>query len=67
MLNIMPQTMAGKKLLKTLIFGNLVEMPAEITATTTRHIKPAPISSRRPDYRHKVIYCAAHVMKGRIS
>ena len=29
-LNLMPKSMAGKKLLKRLVFGDLVEMPAEI-------------------------------------
>ncbi len=57
MLGVMPKTTTGKKWLKRIVFGGLVEMPAEITAETSQYIEPAKISSSRPDAEHKVIYC----------
>jgi SAM-dependent methyltransferase len=56
---LMPKTMAGKKLLKRLVFGRLQQMPAEITAEMYPYTPPDSIESRHPDLRHKVIYCAA--------
>jgi len=58
-LDLMPKSMAGKKLLKRLVFGNLVAMPAEIDENTAEYVEPNPIASDSPDTRHKVIYCAA--------
>ena len=58
-LGLMPKSMAGKKLLKRLVFGNLVKMPAEIDENTSQYIEPNRIASDTPDTRHKVIYCAA--------
>ncbi len=63
MLNIMPKTTAGKKWLKRIVFGGLVEMPAEITTETSQYIEPARISSSKPDTEHKVIYCVANLIK----
>jgi len=51
--------MAGKKLLKRLVFGELLPMLAEIKENTALRILPAMISSERPDRVHKVIYLAA--------
>lgn len=59
MLGIMPKTTGGKKWLKRIVFGGLVEMPAEITAETSQYIELDRISSSRPDTEYKVIYCAA--------
>jgi len=58
-LNLVPRTMAGKELLKRIVFGRLVEMPAEIRAGMTAYAKPSPLPIDRPDRAHKVIYCAA--------
>jgi hypothetical protein len=58
-LNLMPKSMAGKKLLKRLVFGNLVKMPAEITAETAAAVAPAVLPAGQPDRGHKVVYCAA--------
>ena len=63
MLKIMPKTTGGKKWLKRIVFGRLVEMPAEITGTTAQYVEPSPIRSSLPDTRHKVIYCAASLGK----
>lgn len=56
---LMPRSMAGKKLLKRLVFGALVTMPAEITAGMVPYHPPAPLPAGEPDLRHKVILCAA--------
>lgn len=58
-LGLMPKSMAGKKILKRLVFGDMVTMPAEITPETSAYIPPAPITTERPDGLHKVIYCEA--------
>ena len=59
MLGIMPKTTGGKKWLKRIVFGGLVEMPAEITTETSQYVEPARIPSSQPDTEHKVIYCVA--------
>ena len=56
---IMPKSMAGKKLLKRLVFGGLVKMPAEITASMVPYQPPARLTVGEPDRHHKVILCAA--------
>ncbi len=58
-LGLMPKSMNGKKVLKRLVFGRLVTMPAEITASTAEHISPTPLPAGGPDRRHKVLLCAA--------
>lgn len=62
-LGLMPKTMAGKKLLKRLVFGQMVPMPAEITAQSAAYTAPEPISADTPNQTHKVIYCAARSTK----
>ena len=59
MLGLMPKTTSGKKWLKRIVFGGLVEMPKEIAAETSQYVEPARIPSSQPDAEHKVIYCAA--------
>lgn len=58
-LGLMPRSMAGKKLLKRVVFGKLLSMPAEISRNTAPYIPPATIPSGKPDRVHKVIYLAA--------
>ena len=60
---LIPKTMHGKKLLKRLVFGGLVKMPAEISEEMAAYQEPTPIDLLRPDRVHKVIYCAATVQK----
>lgn len=60
-LGLIPKTMAGKKLLKRLVFGALVPMPAEIDGTMAEPEAPIPIPSDRPDRSHKVLYCAGRL------
>jgi SAM-dependent methyltransferase len=70
-LDIMPKSMAGKKFFKKIVFGGLVEMPAEIGPPIPEK-KPEAIQSKRAVYvapdkisatdknsRYKVIYCVA--------
>jgi hypothetical protein len=58
-LNLIPQTMAGKRLLKRLVFGAPAIMPAAIAEGMADYRPPEPIPADRPDTVHKVIYCAA--------
>lgn len=73
-LNLIPKTMAGKKLLKRIVFGDLVKMPAEIgppispytqskddgaNSNRSVFVEPDKIFPNKADTRHKVIYCAA--------
>lgn len=60
--NLMPKTMAGKKLLKRLVFGQLVTMPAEIGAPGPAYIPPVRLPAGRPDREHKVLYLAASLV-----
>lgn len=61
-LNIIPKTMSGKKLLKKIVFGNLVRMPNEVTSLDCEKCKP--IDRLVDDVsNHKVIYCAATLKK----
>jgi hypothetical protein len=58
-LNLIPQTMAGKRLLKRLVFGAPALMPASITDGMADYTPPARIPADTADTVHKVIYCAA--------
>ena len=58
-MNIMPKTMMGKKILKRIMFGKLVSMPAEITGGDYDYISPVEIDGDWEDRQHKVIYCCA--------
>ena len=60
-LGLIPKTTSGKKLLKRLVFGGLVKMPAEIRADTCSHASPRPLDPGAPDIGHKVIFCAARL------
>jgi SAM-dependent methyltransferase len=57
--HLVPGSMQGKKLLKKLVFGEMVSMPAEINASTAKYVKPSQLITDTADKRHKVIYCAA--------
>jgi len=58
-LGLIPKSMAGKKLLKRLVFGRLVKMPPEVTGDTAPQVPPTSLLKSQPDTGHKVIYCAA--------
>ena len=57
--NLIPKTMAGKRILKRLVFGAGVAMPESITDGMARYGPPVPIPPDVPDRRHKIIYCVA--------
>jgi SAM-dependent methyltransferase len=59
-LGLIPKTMSAKKLLKRIVFGKLVRMPAEIGSSTGAWNIPTPLAPDRPDMSHKVLFCAAH-------
>jgi ubiquinone/menaquinone biosynthesis C-methylase UbiE len=56
---LMPRTAKGKLWLKRLIFGNLVEMPAELTLQAGDIVVPTPLPNNEADHTHKVLYCCA--------
>lgn len=57
--NLMPKTMAGKLLLKRLVFGRMTRMPDSVAAGMVAYQPPEPIAADAVDHDHKVIYCAA--------
>lgn len=59
-LGLIPKSMAGKRLLKRLVFGSLTYFPAEIEdSMLPSQLQLARLDSSQPDRRHKVILCAA--------
>jgi hypothetical protein len=51
--------MSGKRLLKRLVFGSPLAMPAELAAAADGPAPPQRLSGERPDREHKVLYLAA--------
>jgi len=58
-MDLMPKTMAGKKIFKRLVFGKLVALPPELTEEMGPSQHPRPIASNRKDTSHKVIFALA--------
>ena len=58
-LGLIPKSMKAKKLLKRLVFGRLVPMPAEISSRTAPMVSPLQLDPAKPDSDFKVILCAA--------
>lgn len=56
---LMPKTMRGKQLLKRLIFGKPVLMPAEITPDLSVRETLTPLQAGQPCLTHKIIYSVA--------
>jgi SAM-dependent methyltransferase len=59
MLNLIPKTMAGKRVLKRLVFGRATQMPNAIADGMAAYTEPVLIPDNAPDRLHKIIYCAA--------
>jgi ubiquinone/menaquinone biosynthesis C-methylase UbiE len=57
-LRLIPDTMAGKKYLKRIFFGKLVNLPAELSQNYQNH-SPRVIDPSRIDVNHKVIFAVA--------
>lgn len=55
---LMPRTMAGKKMLKRIVFGKLTPMPFEITGEECEYSPPVKLEDKGDD-AYKVIYCSA--------
>lgn len=64
-LHLIPKTMQGKVVLKRIVFGDLVVIPAKLSRETIDPVVPTPIPNDAPDLRHKVIFCAANLHKER--
>lgn len=66
-LGLMPKTMAGKKLLKRLVFGSMVPFPRELApaAAASADFRAAftPLQTGVADLSHKVLLCAAHKVR----
>jgi SAM-dependent methyltransferase len=61
-LGLIPKTMAGKRLLKRLVFGKMTLFPAEIAwEMIPSKLDLAELDASVPDKRHKVILCAARI------
>ena len=58
-LKLIPKSMSGKRLLKRLVFGQLVRMPAEITGESSMIVAPTALPATEPSLDFKVIFCAA--------
>lgn len=58
---LIPKTMSGKKLLKRLVFGGLVPMPAELAEDEAFSQLPRVLAPDQTDTCHKVILVAAHL------
>lgn len=61
-LGLMPKSMAGKRLLKRLVFGAMNTFPAEIDETMLPEFHLTPLAADQPDRCHKVILCAARAV-----
>lgn len=57
-LGLVPKTMEGKKILKRLIFGELVTMPVEIKGDMIEYSQPDPIGEEVLTTEYMVIYCS---------
>ena len=62
-MGVMPKTMAGKKLLKRIVFGKLVTMPFELVGNEFEYLHAKQLIKGIVNYDHKVIYCSASLKK----
>lgn len=60
-LRLMPTTMRGKKFLKRIVFGQLLEMPFDVTRAEQRPQPLKGIPDNLTDHKHKVIFCVARL------
>jgi len=56
---LIPKTMSGKKILKRIVFGELVTMPNELPAEKNIRKNFPKLQSNKQDTEHKIIFCAA--------
>lgn len=58
-LNLIPNTMQARILLKKLVFGNLTPLPAELRDADARYPAPVPLRPDAPDRLHQLLLCEA--------
>ena len=58
-LNLIPKSMASKRILKRIIFGEMVQMPTQIVPQKKDWINPDPLPLDQLALEHKVIFCEA--------
>ena len=58
-LGLMPRSMAGKRMLKRLVFGKMDVFPAELSESMMPRLRLTALKPGVPDRAHKVILCAA--------
>jgi SAM-dependent methyltransferase len=58
-MGIIPKSMTAKRLLKRLVFGRMIPMPAEISEGTAPKLAPTRLPNGQKDSAHKVILCRA--------
>jgi SAM-dependent methyltransferase len=63
-LNLIPKSMAAKENLKKLFFGDMTDMPADVSKVPFAYTKPTNLTAGCADRLHKVIYCAATRERG---
>ena len=57
-LNLIPDSMQARLLLKRIVFGKLSAMPRDIRGKARPETKPLPIPADKPDTTHQVVLCA---------
>lgn len=58
-MRLIPRSMKGKRFLKRLVFGRLVEMPKELDICNANYIEPVAIPNDASNFTHQVLYCVA--------
>jgi len=58
-LNLMPNTMRGKELLKRVFYGTMIELPRDLRANPTQYFPPKQISGDCVDTVHTAIFAVA--------
>jgi SAM-dependent methyltransferase len=56
---LMPTGKRTKAIVKRIVFGKMMPLPAEITPGMKTGAPPVPLVAGQPDVAHKVIFCAA--------
>ena len=60
-LHLMPKTMAGKRVLKRLFLGSLVDFPGEIREGMAAYSEPAPLAAAPDRSEVKVLYAVGRL------
>ncbi len=59
---LLPRRMQGKALLRRLLFGRLLEMPADISSFAAPYAEPKGLSPTEANTEYRYIFCAAQKM-----